>query len=678
MKTLATILTFMLLTFTQVMSQNNPPVAVNDTVYGFIGYPVYVNLLKNDYDPDGDSIYVWVSQGLTKRNDSTWEYQVQGSLYYTSQKTTYIIRDENGDHASANFVFIPKSPPRYDSLDINNINALISPFGNHFWDDKPWPLNSSRFEVPKGSGKTTVFNQTFWIGGRDNIDTLHFAGERYRQGTNLGPVGTGADFFTGPISSVYDTSYQKNWNRVWKLKKSDILYHKANWNKPGYIPIEAIENWPAHGNEAQGQLRDIAPYYDNNADNNYVLSDGDYPLIRGDETVFFVFNDSAEIHTETQGLKLGIEIHGMAYAFDNPEDSVLNNTIFFHYDIINRSPVDYHNVYMGLFTDFDLGFAQDDYIGCDVKNGSIYAYNGDPVDGNGQSWAYGEHPPVIAMKIIGGPFLDADNLDNPAGGCDYSINGLNFENGIVDDERYGLRGFMFPNNSNGNYDSDPNFATGYYNYLQGIWQDGTRMLFGGKGHASSGGVGPECNYMFPGGSDTICNWGTNGVLPGGGYNQNGFYWTESTSGNPPEDRRGIGSVGPFNMAAGQSIPLDYCFNYSRDFTGNQQLSLALMQNTLSGLNPTYNSLITLPGEINGIVEHQNLNQIRIYPNPAREYITAVSGENKINSYQIYDLNGRLYYNGILNPGKNLVNISSLKPGVYLLKSNNQFARIIVM
>ncbi|MEI6750251.1 MAG: T9SS type A sorting domain-containing protein [Bacteroidales bacterium] len=678
MKTSIVVLALMLMTFTQVQSQNHPPVAVSDTVYGFIGYPVYVNLLKNDYDPDGDSIHVYASPYLTKINDSIWEYHVLTSLYYYLQKTSYFIIDEHDSSAHANFTFIPKSPPRYDSLDINNINALVSPFGNHFWDDNPNPfLNSSRFEVPKSSGKTAVFNQTLWIGGLDNIDTLHFAGERYRQGLYGSSPGTGFDYSTGPISSVYDTSYQLKWNRVWKLKKSDILYHKNNWNTPGYIPIDAIANWPAHGNTTQGQMPDIAPFNDINADGIYNPESGEYPLIRGDEAVFFVFNDSAGLHTETRGLKLGIEIHGMAYAFDQPDDSVLNNTIFFHYDIINRSPKAYHDVYMGLFTDFDLGFADDDYIGCDVKNGSIYAYNGDSIDGNGQSWAYGEHPPVIAMKIIGGPFLDPDNLDNPLGGCDYGINGLNFENGIVDDERYGLQGFMYPHFWGASYDENL-YAIDYYKEMQGIWNDGTRMVFGGLGHVPPGDTGLSCRYMYPGGSDTICNWGTSGVLPGGGWNQNGLYWTELAVGNPPEDRRGVASVGPFNMLAGQSVPLDYCFNYSRDYTGNQQSSLELMQNNLSALNPIYDSLIMLPETINGIKEYEHLKQLRIYPNPARVSLTVVSGENKSNSFQVFDLNGKLYFSGLLNPGKNVINISSLKPDVYLLKSNNRCARIIVM
>jgi len=36
--------------------QNNAPVAVNDTIKGFVGQTYTLNMLKNDFDPDGDSI----------------------------------------------------------------------------------------------------------------------------------------------------------------------------------------------------------------------------------------------------------------------------------------------------------------------------------------------------------------------------------------------------------------------------------------------------------------------------------------------------------------------------------------------------------------------------------------------------------------------------------------------
>ena len=47
----------------------------------------------------------------------------------------------------------------------------------------------------------------------------------------------------------------------------------------------------------------------------------------------------------------------MAYAFNEPADSALNNTIFLHYQIINRSTDTYDSVYIGFFDDIDIGLA---------------------------------------------------------------------------------------------------------------------------------------------------------------------------------------------------------------------------------------------------------------------------------------------------------------------------------
>ncbi len=70
---------------------------------------------------------------------------------------------------------------------------------------------------------------------------------------------------------------------------------------------------------------------------------GDYPIIRGDQAIFLVFNDSLNLHTSSQGGILGIEIAGMAYAFDKPDESTLFNTIFFHYDVTNGMVITHNN-----------------------------------------------------------------------------------------------------------------------------------------------------------------------------------------------------------------------------------------------------------------------------------------------------------------------------------------------
>ncbi|MBQ1653331.1 MAG: hypothetical protein II060_06040, partial [Bacteroidales bacterium] len=203
-----------------------------------------------------------------------------------------------------------------------------------------------------------------------------------------------------------------------------------------------------------------------------------------------------------------------------------------------------------------------------VQRGSSFAYNGVPMDGDGQPWAYGDNPPVQVCTILAGPYMDADGRDNPAynGDCGalfnnshpldkYAYNGYNFGNGIADDERLGMCGFMYHVNSVG-INGDPSSAIQYYNYLRGVWRDETHMQYGGNAYSGENVVGPECNFMFPGDTDP-CNFGTNGVAPNDDYNTNGKYWTEEECNNEPTDRRGLTMVGPFNFAASTTQELDY-------------------------------------------------------------------------------------------------------------------------
>ena len=87
-----------------------------------------------------------------------------------------------------------------------------------------------------------------------------------------------------------------------------------------------------------------------------------------------------------------------------------------------------------------------------------------------------------------------------------AINGVNFGNGIIDDERFGMRRFVYYNNSS-QPNGEPDKATDYYNYLRGIWRDGKRMCYGGDGYSLNIQDGIYTDFMFPGNSD-IWGWGT--------------------------------------------------------------------------------------------------------------------------------------------------------------------------
>lgn len=559
--------------------------------------------------------------------------------------------------------------PVYDNLDINRVSARINSNGSHFWDQQ----GASKYEVPKGSFTNSLFCFGLWFGGLDTNQELHLAGARYNNG--------GLDFFPGPVSDTiyYTSAYDSLWNKVWKISRTEIEYHKTHYWVAGYTPPDAILNWPGNGNTAMGQSLLLAPFYDMNNDQAYDPLMGDYPLIRGDQAVFFIMNDARSQHMETHGKKVGLEIHGMAYAYNCPADSALVYSTFLHYDIYNRSTNTYHDTYIGAFVDTDLGDAWDDYVGCDVERGSFICYNGDNIDGSGQAGTYGAFPPAISTTVLAGPFLNPDNLDNPKldnlGNplCDLSINGYSFGDGILDNERYGLSSFFYTTNCASGPTCDPDTAPEFYNLLQGKWRDGVHLKYGGNGHPNSGSSLDDCNFMFPDLTD-FCNWGTNGIQPAGfttGAGGTGPSWTEANAGNPPNDRRGTISMGPFTFLPGDRQEMDLAFVWARQYTDSLALAaVTLLKSRIDQLWSYFHSdSIPCGGSFSGINSIQNAPQsLVVYPNPATTLLN-IKYDNHLGhaEYQVFNVLGELVGQGkLLSKELNQISINNITPGLYFL------------
>lgn len=514
----------------------------------------------------------------------------------------------------------------FEWLDINNVRARVNAGGDMWWD-----LDGiSRYYVPKSGSATSMFSGALWIGGLDINNQLKLAAQRFRQGPELNG---GVDFWTGPLTidgtAAIDETVCAQYDRLFKMNRAlvdEFLSHTdpitgAFIPSDDYtIPTEILE-WPAHADISKKQSYYLAPFYDVDGDGEYNPFAGDYPyydidnslchtktptmdesiegsiqgsiladqVIKGDQTLWWVFNDKGNIHTDSEGAAIGLEIRGQAFAFATNDE--VNNMTFYSYEIINRSTFELTETYFSPWVDPDLGYAQDDYVGCDVGRGLGYAYNGTAVDGSGEPEAYGEQPPAIGVDFFQGPYLDPDGQDNPkyrfitdpATGdtigreqlCDVSINGVNFGNGIKDDERYGMRRFVYYNNNNDPINGEPRQAGHYYNYLRGIWKNGQKMRYGGD--AVNTGVLEDvtADFMFPFDSDP-CNWGTNGVNPEG-YNNDGVYWSEESENNPPADRRFMQSAGPFTLKPGAVNYITVGIPWARAVSGGPFASVELLR-----------------------------------------------------------------------------------------------------
>ncbi len=537
-----------------------------------------------------------------------------------------------------------------NELTVNNVRAYLETNGTMWFNE------IAQYEVPYGSGKTSMFAAALWIGGMDINDVLKLAAVRFRQ--------RGDDFWTGPLTLNGASVTQETcaaYDKHFPITRAEVENHIANWMNADYVMPNSIRNWPAHPMDlSAGQSYYLAPFYDNDGDGDYNPENGDYPyydidndlcpwteknralaaadqlpktpeermgiskgmvyadhVLKGDATLYWIFNDKGGPHTESQGEPIGLEIRAQAFGFSTNDE--LNNMTFYSYEIINRSTYDLTKTYFSQWVDPDLGWADDDYVGCDVARGLGYCYNGRNVDGQGLAQHYGNQPPAVGVDFFQGPYLDPDGYDNPSfngraeygptmnGNCDIvtnngtlglfswdpapnsteahemivdslvmiraeAINGVNFGDGIKDNERFGMRRFVYHNNDN-SVVGDPELAYGYYNMLRGIWADNLKMKYGANAHPQNGASDLDCDFMFPGLSDP-CNWGTMGVVPDpSSYNFSAEGWTESAVGNAPADRRFMQSAGPFTLKAGAVNYITVGIPWARATSGGAQASV---------------------------------------------------------------------------------------------------------
>ncbi len=522
----------------------------------------------------------------------------------------------------------------YDWLDINNVRTRINSGGDMWWD---LPSGTgSKYFIPANGSATSLFAGSLWIAGVDVNNQLKCAALRFRQ--------VGNDYYTGPLTvdgsaSITPETCAK-WDKIFKITRAEVDEFLAAYNDgkigEGYEIPSIIKDWPAmrSSDDPEGIATYLAPFYDADGSGDYDPTQGDYPyydinnelchtkiptmeeeldgtmhgsiladqVLKGDQTLWWIFNDKGASHTESKGQAIGIEVRAQAFAFATNDE--INNMTFYSYEIINRSTYTLTGTYFSPWTDVDLGYGWDDYVGCDVKRGLGYGYNGASVDGSGEPEAYGAQPPAIGIDFFQGPYMDPDGIDNPkynfiieshfshldpATGdsifindtteaiqvVDESINGVNFGNGIIDDERFGMRRFVYHNNGSGD-NCDPQTAPEYYNYLRGIWKNGAKMRYGGNAYTGSDVVGPECDFMFPGDTDPW-NWGTQGTPPNGNYNTGDKYWSEEQCQNAPSDRRFMQSAGPFTLEPGAVNYITFGVPWARATSGGAWASVELLR-----------------------------------------------------------------------------------------------------
>ena len=412
-------------------------------------------------------------------------------------------------------------------LDINNVRARLMDGGDMWWNQG---TSTAAYEVPKGSGKSSLFAGSIWVGGYDEQGNLKVCAQTYRQGGQN-------DYWPGPLdrtTNTIDKATCSEWDKFWKVNKSDLLafneLYKASSGVPSDDPkYDAINQWPAAGNKkaigksgAQLSLlqngpvgQSYAPFIDANGDGLYNTDDGDYPDINGDQYIWWVFNDAGNAKTETNTGSIGMEVQTSAFAYSTK--NYMNDATFYNYRLINRGTLNLTSTYMATWTDADLGYAYDDYIGCDTSRGLGVLYNAKVPDGNGEVTSYGAQVPMVGVDFFIGPKLDT------------IINGV-----VTVLDTLDMTVFNYFDNDN-TPTGNPNGGFEIYRIMTGYNRQGAHLHNDfAAGPGSTGyGTGELTNFAYFG-------------SPRAGDNE----WSQCTCGLTQKDRRFVHSSGPFTLHSG--------------------------------------------------------------------------------------------------------------------------------
>jgi hypothetical protein len=397
----------------------------------------------------------------------------------------------------------------YVLYDVNQIRAWT---GNNGEIVSYHVTGDAGLEWPKGSGKTAVFQAGLWVAGL--VDGgIRTACAEYTSEFNPGKItyDPKTPNQAGTPDNPANVRYQ-----VWSINKGDSPDPASPKYNREYAMWPVADGAPAHDGEyftdenGNGSYDDGETFEDYNLNGSYDGPDGvlvegqDPPLFIGDQMHWSVYNDlDPAIHANLFGTQpLGLEIQTTVFGFDRADP--LGNVMFIKWLVINKGGKQIKDTYMAIWSDTDLGDANDDFVACDTINSIGYTYNGKAVDQD-----YGNTPPAVGWDFFQGPIV-------PAPGDSALVSGTWIPN------HKNLKMSSFIKYTNGGQIQDPETAEECYNFMSGKLADGTDFI--------DPTTGLPAKFLCYGDPETRI-----------GY-------TEFDDPEGPGDRRHLMNTGPFDLA----------------------------------------------------------------------------------------------------------------------------------
>ncbi len=454
--------------------------------------------------------------------------------------------------------------PQFSKFNINNISTFI--YNNNI-SDFDLSTGTAAFEFPIGSRQILVFASGFVFGGIIN-DTIKVGGSVYHSGLSPGWLnydGTSADPSSGTV-------------RVYRVRpdylQSNLQQEMADENKSEADIRSKYEEdwneWPA----SKG-----APFFDKNNDGIYE-PEIDVPGIPGaSQTLWFTDNDSDTLLVSSLygSVPIGIELQTTVWGYRL--SGILDNVIFKKYRIINKRAHEIKKMFFSIWSDIELGLAENDFAGCDTTLNLVYIYNNEQTDPVLEG-----PPPAVGIRLLLGPVVPGGIMDTAIFQGRKIPRMKNLEMVSVH--------YLYPFQSpvipyfepvEGDY---INGSLKYYNFMQGKISNGTYYPV------------PE---QFGGGT-------TRYPLSGDPVNGTGFLDGIQV---PPSDRSVALGIGPINLAQGDTQEVVFAQIVG---TGTNNLnSVTVLKNNSTIADSFYNAnFMPQPSQIDQPEVYQLLQN---YPNP---------------------------------------------------------------
>ena len=272
----------------------------------------------------------------------------------------------------------------FAKVNINNVSTFV-------WNDGRMdisPTGNAGFEYWKGTKRFSVYTSgVYWGGYFDN--ELRVGGTYYN--TSLRP------------------GNEENEGHIYKIRPD---YYTAilsgEINDEGKTLAELRNDYEVDYRKWPVRLR--APFDD--IDNNGFYSEKDKPgFHNADQTLWFVCNDFGsslpnQMLNTFNSKPTNIELQITIWAYSKYD--LLNGVIFKQYKLINKSKTqEIKDMYLGIFSDPDIGDAGDDYAGCDTLLNLGFVYNAKDNDN-----IFGKNLTIAGTLLLESPVINGMESDS--------------------------------------------------------------------------------------------------------------------------------------------------------------------------------------------------------------------------------------------------------------------------